>query len=149
MGLATSFYNSRDSDLGETLTKTLLETHQIVPDFLEEHIPEGFSADGATGDVNTLKFDADSDDGQGEENAEPGEDNGGATTVWSTEAAPAWGGAAAETEVPAATVWNATTSAPAPVVAAPAPLTVPWNAPAPVAQPTPAVAWGGNSGGGW
>lgn len=61
-GLATSFYNERDEELAPSLVKTLLETRQEVPDFLEEHIPEGFVADGtATGDVANLHFDADSD----------------------------------------------------------------------------------------
>jgi ATP-dependent RNA helicase DDX3X len=88
MGLATSFFNERDTDLGETLTKTLLETRQIVPDFLEQHIPEGFTADGQSGDRSALKFEADSDFGEGEENAEAGEAGG-----WGIEeAAPAAGG---------------------------------------------------------
>lgn len=90
MGLATSFYNDRDSDLGETLTKTLLETHQVVPDFLEQYIPEGFTADGA-GDINQLKFDADSDE-EDENAAESGEGNAGGAPAsgWGTE--PAVGG---------------------------------------------------------
>jgi ATP-dependent RNA helicase DDX3X len=62
LGLATSFYNERDEDLGPSLTKTLLETKQVVPDFLEQFLPEGFTPDGS-GDVALLKFDADSDDG--------------------------------------------------------------------------------------
>jgi ATP-dependent RNA helicase DDX3X len=95
MGLATSFFNERDADIGETLTKTLLETHQVVPDFLEEHIPEGFTADGA-GDVEKLKFDADSDDE--EENAEAGETEGGAQGgAWSE---PAGGGGGGKSLVP-------------------------------------------------
>ena len=63
---------------------SLLETRQIVPDFLEEYIPEGFTADGTGGDISTLHFDADSDDE--EENAEAGEGDGGA------QAGGAWGG---------------------------------------------------------
>jgi ATP-dependent RNA helicase DDX3X len=58
MGLATSFYNDRDADIGETLVKTLLETRQVVPDFLEQYLPEGFTADGQQGDVAKLHFDA-------------------------------------------------------------------------------------------
>ncbi len=69
MGLATSFYNDRDSDLGETLVKTLLETHQVIPDFLQQYIPEGFTADGE-GNTDLLKFDADSDNGEGEESGD-------------------------------------------------------------------------------
>ncbi|PQE03534.1 hypothetical protein CJF31_00012079 [Rutstroemia sp. NJR-2017a BVV2] len=52
MGLATSFYNDRDSDLAETLVKVLLENGQQIPDFLQEHIPEGFTIDDQTGNVN-------------------------------------------------------------------------------------------------
>jgi ATP-dependent RNA helicase DDX3X len=55
---------------------TLCETHQAVPDFLEEYLPSGFTADGQ-GDVGTLHFDADSDNGEGEgevtENADAGD----------------------------------------------------------------------------
>lgn len=75
MGLATSFFNDRDSDLADTLVKTLLETKQIIPDFLEQHIPEGFTADGQ-GNTDLLKFDADSDDE--EESADASGDTGGA-----------------------------------------------------------------------
>ncbi len=91
MGLATSFYNDRDSDLAETLVKTLLETHQVIPDFLEQYIPEGFTAEGS-GDVEKLKFEADSDygDGEGENGETPAEggDNGGG---WGAPAAPVQG----------------------------------------------------------
>ena len=41
MGLATSFYNSRDSGLAEMLVKIMLETHQVIPDFLHEFVPKG------------------------------------------------------------------------------------------------------------
>ena len=60
-GLATSFYNDHDLDLAPALVNTLLETKQSVPDFLEDHIPQGFTADGKTGDMTSLKFEADSD----------------------------------------------------------------------------------------
>ena len=59
MGLATSFYNDRDEDLARALVNTLLETSQAVPDFLESHVPEGFSTDQPN--LALLKFDADSD----------------------------------------------------------------------------------------
>lgn len=65
-GVATSFYNDRDADIAETLVKTLLETKQIIPDFLEQYIPEGFNAAGE-GDATKLRFDADSDDEEEEE----------------------------------------------------------------------------------
>ena len=65
-GVATSFYNDRDADIAETLVKTLLETKQTIPDFLEQYIPEGFNAAGE-GDVSKLHFDADSDEEEEEE----------------------------------------------------------------------------------
>lgn len=74
-GLATSFYNDRDEAIASVLTRTLMETNQEIPDFLEQYKPE----DGK------LKFEADSDfdeddvAGSGEasndENAAPGEEN--------------------------------------------------------------------------
>lgn len=78
MGLATSFYNDRDEDLGPTLVKTLLETKQVIPDFLHQYLPEGFTAEGS-GDVAQLKFETDSDFGDGEAvaAAENGGDSGG------------------------------------------------------------------------
>lgn len=41
MGLATTFYNENDAELGPHLVKVLLENGQLVPDFLEEFRPEG------------------------------------------------------------------------------------------------------------
>lgn len=53
-GLATSFYSDRDESIASVLTRTLLETGQEIPDFLEPFVPEG--------DARTnLKFEADSD----------------------------------------------------------------------------------------
>jgi hypothetical protein len=54
-GLATSFFNERDEDIAEELTKILLETGQPVPDFLQHHAPE---------EGTHLKFEADSDSGE-------------------------------------------------------------------------------------
>ena len=53
-GLATSFYTERDEPIASVLTRTLLETKQDIPDFLEPYVPEGDAR------VN-LKFEADSD----------------------------------------------------------------------------------------
>ncbi|CAE7207608.1 ATP-dependent RNA helicase DED1 [Pyrenophora teres f. teres] len=39
-GKATSFFNDRNEDIGEDLTKILLESNQAVPEFLQQHIPE-------------------------------------------------------------------------------------------------------------
>ena len=51
-GLATSFYSDRDEPIASVLTRTLLETKQEVPDFLQSYIPAN---------VENLKFEADSD----------------------------------------------------------------------------------------
>ena len=40
-GLATSFYNDRNTDISAALVKVLLETKQPVPDFLSDLVPEG------------------------------------------------------------------------------------------------------------
>ncbi|KAF2817475.1 DEAD-domain-containing protein [Mytilinidion resinicola] len=39
-GIATSFYNSRNEDIGPDLVKILIESKQEVPDFLQEYVPE-------------------------------------------------------------------------------------------------------------
>ncbi|KAF5017981.1 hypothetical protein F66182_10050 [Fusarium sp. NRRL 66182] len=53
-GLATSFFSERDDAIASVLTRTLLETDQEIPDFLQQYVPEG--------DARTnLKFEADSD----------------------------------------------------------------------------------------
>ncbi|CAD6570316.1 MAG: hypothetical protein ASARMPREDX12_003449 [Alectoria sarmentosa] len=52
IGMATSFYNDKNEDIAEALTKLLIETHQVVPDFLESYKPEN----------EELKFDDDTDD---------------------------------------------------------------------------------------
>ncbi|PSR93845.1 P-loop containing nucleoside triphosphate hydrolase protein [Coniella lustricola] len=38
-GLATSFYTERDEGLAPVLVRTLLETNQKIPEFLNEHVP--------------------------------------------------------------------------------------------------------------
>lgn len=151
--MATSFYNDRDADLGEDLVKTLLETHQIVPDFLESLIPEGFTADGG-GDTNLLKFDADSDDGQ-EENAEPA--SGGWGEVPSSEPA-GWGGVE-QSNFGAVSQPVNNRGAQQPVIAQPspvrpAPLMDSWSVPAapanvPAATTNSASGWGNGDGSGW
>ena len=84
-GVASSFYNDRNSDLAEGLVKVLLECNQEVPNFLEEHKPEEGVA---------LDFDDDTDN-EGE-----GEANGGATFgVNAVNAAPAVEDAWVPTEV--------------------------------------------------
>lgn len=123
-GLATSFFTNRDEDLARSLTLTLLETNQSIPDFLEEHIPEGFVPDG-TGDKSLLHFDADSDDGE-----EEGEDAAGETEG---EVVGGWGAPATEPSAPTPVVsegWGAPLAA-APVAAEPVPVQASgWGAPA-------------------
>lgn len=60
--------------MASTLVKTLLETKQVIPDFLESWIPKGFTAAGE-GDADLLKFDSDID-GEG-----GGDDAWGAATA--------------------------------------------------------------------
>ena len=163
IGLATSFYNERDADLAEALVKTMCETHQVIPDFLESFIPEGFTPDGH-GDVATLKFEADSDFGDDAE--ESGEASGGgwgstepvaavASGGWGADAPahppPATSGgwsapAAAPTEQPASTGWGAP-AAPVEREKFVVPVTPPqppssWGAQPEVQQPAPATSWG-------
>lgn len=40
-GMATSFYNDRNEDIAEDLAKILIESKQMVPDFLQDKVPEG------------------------------------------------------------------------------------------------------------
>jgi ATP-dependent RNA helicase DDX3X len=80
VGIATSFYCDKDEPLASVLTRTLLETNQEVPDFLQSYIPEG--------DARTnLKFEADSDFDEGE--AACGQDDAWGTSTEDNK--PAWG----------------------------------------------------------
>lgn len=72
-GLASSFYSDRDEDMASVLTRTLMETNQEVPDFLQSYIPEG-------GEGATLKFEADSD--FEDDTAGTGGDAGGGGGGW-------------------------------------------------------------------
>ncbi|KAI9841281.1 MAG: hypothetical protein M1837_000817 [Sclerophora amabilis] len=65
-GLATSFYNDKNEDIAEMLVKTLLETKQEIPDFLEMYIPEG-AREGTT------KIDFQDDSDVEEENGNDGQ----------------------------------------------------------------------------
>lgn len=69
VGMSTSFYNERNEDIAEALTKLLVETKQTVPDFLESYKP---------GNDEELKFDDDTD--------EEGEDTAGGGGAWGGEA---------------------------------------------------------------
>ena len=95
VGLATSFYTERNEDIAEALTKTLVETKQTVPDFLEGYRPpEG----------EKLTFDDDTDE-EGEVKDEGDEWGGGAKEEesgggWGAEASTS-GGWGAEASTPA------------------------------------------------
>ena len=81
-GVATSFYNDRNSDLAEGLVKVLLECNQEVPDFLEEHKPE----EGAA-----LEFDDDTDnEGEGDDAINGGVAFGATTAYQAPAVEDAW-----------------------------------------------------------
>ncbi|EQL00576.1 DEAD/DEAH box RNA helicase [Ophiocordyceps sinensis CO18] len=44
-GIATSFFSERDEPIADVLTRTLLETKQEIPDFLQMYVPEGEAAE--------------------------------------------------------------------------------------------------------
>ncbi|KAK0615763.1 P-loop containing nucleoside triphosphate hydrolase protein [Bombardia bombarda] len=76
-GLATSFYNERDEPIASVLTRTLLETDQEIPDFLEQYVPEGAAREH-------LKFEADSDFDDAEttvDGSDAGNNDGGEATT--------------------------------------------------------------------
>ncbi|EHK44382.1 hypothetical protein TRIATDRAFT_35745 [Trichoderma atroviride IMI 206040] len=54
-GVATSFFTERDEPLASVLTRTLLETNQDIPDFLQAYIPENWSSG------TKVKFETESD----------------------------------------------------------------------------------------
>jgi ATP-dependent RNA helicase DDX3X len=142
-GLATSFYNERDSDLAETLVKTLLETHQLIPDFFQDYIPEGFTADG-DGNPDLLKFEADSDNGEGDENGDASADAGGgwgAPDNSAPVAASGWGQPAAA-PAPAASAWGQPAETPAPVSSGWGAPQGPPSQPVQPAQPVAPSGWG-------
>ena len=86
VGMATSFYNDRNEDIGDALVKLLLETRQEIPEFLD-----GFKPDN----VEELEFDDDTDE-EGEGGAAGG-DAWGAPAAQANgnsngEAVSGWGG---------------------------------------------------------
>ncbi|RHZ44385.1 DEAD/DEAH box helicase [Aspergillus thermomutatus] len=90
-GLATSFYNDRNSDIAPDLVKILIESGQKVPDFLESYKP----AD------DVVKFDDDTDDeaADGDDNANTNNDDAGT----------GWGGIPMESpndDAPVSTGWE-------------------------------------------
>ncbi|MCJ1392912.1 hypothetical protein MMC18_005784 [Xylographa bjoerkii] len=89
-GVATSFYNDRNEELGEDLVKILTEAKQAIPDFLEQYKPEN---------PENIDFGDDSDE-EGEEGADGGDGWGAPADA----AGDGWGSSAAPT--PAADAWG-------------------------------------------
>ncbi|KAH6605611.1 dead deah box rna helicase, partial [Trichoderma cornu-damae] len=54
-GVATSLFTDRDEAMASVLTRTLLETNQEIPDFLQQHVPESYSSG------TKVKFETESD----------------------------------------------------------------------------------------
>ena len=86
VGMATSFYNDRNEDIGEALVKLLLETNQEVPEFLGSYKPDN---------VEELEFNDDTD--EEDESGAAGGDAWGAPTPQANghadgAAASGWGG---------------------------------------------------------
>ncbi|KAI9904108.1 hypothetical protein N3K66_000637 [Trichothecium roseum] len=71
-GLATSLYTDDDEPIASVLTRTLMETNQEIPEFLQEYVPEGMSG-------NNVKFEDDSDS---DENGNT--EVGANSTTWGT-----------------------------------------------------------------
>ncbi|TVY31493.1 ATP-dependent RNA helicase [Lachnellula subtilissima] len=110
LGLATSFYNERDADLAEPLVKVLLETGQGIPDFLAEHIPEGFE-DGK-GDVSKLVFEPLEEEFNVADPADPGWGVTEPTPVHSGWGLPSLADLTPATAAPTTTGWGAPPPAP-------------------------------------
>ncbi|KAJ5624383.1 ATP-dependent RNA helicase ded1 [Penicillium lagena] len=87
-GLATSFYNDGDSDIGSALVMILMETSQKIPDFLQHF----------TASDNALVFVDDSNDSQDDDADEENGTHGGGGTWGSQEPAQDGWGASEETQ---------------------------------------------------
>ena len=99
MGLSTSFYNERDENLAPALVKILMETNQLIPDFLEEFKPlEGEPIDYSEPEDNAEAFEEANGSGGGWGTTE----GNGETSGWGEGAkvegnADTWGAPAGET----------------------------------------------------
>ncbi|UNI24180.1 RNA helicase [Purpureocillium takamizusanense] len=82
-GLATSFFSERDEPMASVLTRTLLETKQDIPEFLQMYVPDGPDAEKPKFETDS-DFDAEDIAARGQE----GGDEGGGDT---------WGGGDAAT----------------------------------------------------
>ena len=86
-GLATSFYNDRDEDLGQALVNVLVECECPVPDFLEQYKPD-------EGAQPTFDDDTDEEGEDGDGTGFAGGEGGDASGV---AVASAWGEAGGDT----------------------------------------------------
>lgn len=82
-GLATSFYTERDEPLAPVLVRTLLETKQTVPEFLQQFMPEGE-------ELENLQFPSEQDEDIGGMDAGAWGEGGG------NDSGDAWGGGGAD-----------------------------------------------------
>ncbi|KAI2615355.1 P-loop containing nucleoside triphosphate hydrolase protein [Hypoxylon sp. NC1633] len=131
-GNAISFYTERDEPLAVDLVKTLMETQQPVPDFLQQYIPEG--ADQGNYVYEDEK--TDSEDNAGDDGWGNGANNGGDANGGDSNAD--WGagvtGAAADNSASggggwaaAASDWGGAPQAPAPAGNDWAPVSSDWE----------------------
>lgn len=79
-GMATSFYNDRNDDIGEDLVKNLIENEQKIPDFLQDKVPADqsdlFANENNTDAESEAGFDAGFDAGADGGFAVEGDTNG-------------------------------------------------------------------------
>jgi ATP-dependent RNA helicase DDX3X len=108
--MATSLYSERDEPIASVLTRTLLETKQEVPDFLQLYVPEGKA-------LENLKFEVESDfdpndiAGAGDAGGDASGGGWGASAEGGNESGGAWGGADASANAPASNGWGASDNA--------------------------------------
>ncbi|KAG5923370.1 hypothetical protein E4U42_004975 [Claviceps africana] len=102
-GVATSFFShSRDDGIANVLTRTLLETGQEIPDFLQMYVPEGDAA-------NKPRFETESDYDPEEVQGAPLPSNGNDQAEDNN----GWAGGDKEEETAATSGWGQSSDAPA------------------------------------
>lgn len=75
-GVATSFFTDRDEPLASVLTRTLLETNQDIPEFLQAYVPENWSSGTKVKFETESDFDPNDVAGAGDGGADAGGWNG-------------------------------------------------------------------------
>ncbi|KAJ4147840.1 hypothetical protein LMH87_002342 [Akanthomyces muscarius] len=137
-GVATSLFTDRDEPIASVLTRTLLETNQDIPEFLEIYKPEL-----VPGKAIKFETESDYDPNEMQAGAQDADEAGGAwggeaqATNEAAETSNGWGQEAqAPAAAPVANGWGAHPAAPVPQAAAPAAAANGWGAPqaAPVPQ---------------